>query len=91
MDIDIKSDKVTMNFATFKELASARIEANNAIMEANNIKMENLQLKSMIKELLTQIVWYSDVDNNDFYKENAMLIPLFPDTDKVCKVSDTNV
>ena len=96
MDTSIKNSKITISFALFAELANARIEANNARIEANNarieannLKIEVAQYKRAIKEILAEIVKNSDVENNSFYKENAMPFPLFPDTDKVCKVSDT--
>lgn len=85
---ELKDGKVIMDFATFAELAKAKIESNKAQIEANNLKIEVAQYKAMIKELMGEIVKASDVDNNDFYKDNAMPFPLFPDVDNVCKNPD---
>ena len=82
----LENGKVIMDFAVFQELANAKIESlkagisNNELqIEINNLKMEISEYKCQIKQLITEIVKASDMENNQFYKDNAMPIPLYPE------------
>ena len=73
----LENGKVIMDFAVFQELTNAKIESLK--IEINNLKMEINEYKWQIKQLITEIVKASDMENNEFYKDNAMPIPLYPE------------
>lgn len=75
----LECGKVIMDFATFRELANAKIESNKSQIEVNKLKMEINEYKWLIKELVSTIVKNTDTNKCEFFKENAMPIPLYPD------------
>lgn len=76
----LENGKVIMDFAVFQELANAKIESlkasisNNELqIEINNLKMEISEYKWLIKQLVTEIVKASDMENSQFYKFRYIL------------------